>query len=721
MAKKITFIALVFLFLGSLSYGLDTTYTAKLSSRIASPNDTVHIKFTVTGFTNISSFQFYIHLDPSVLTYQMFMNFPMPNNQPIINLVGDNLSIVWTGTNPLTISNNAVLMTLVFRYNGLSSPVAFIPGQCEVARFIGGNFQILSGSFTDGSVTPKMNNIAQAKLDTILNAALGTIADTLRFAGFPANVGSITQRVSYDPTKLTFIGVTGIGNLSSGYNVSISSGIISIAWSNASGKNINYPGSYFKINFSYINSSPTNVGFSTGCVIETTLPVSNIPVTYLHGFIAPPPMITSYASLGNVIGAIQGQILEVPLLFDSMPVNTSNFNINITFDSPRLAFLNINSATVPVIVNQNGNLISITNANPLPPGALSNGQFLVLQFVYQGVGIANLNFANGCQFSNGSPIGVGYANGTVAPAIVPGNNANIGFVTHLGNGSVNIPITFTNMPTNLGAVTMLIGFDAAKLTYTGLINPFGATIKQNSNIIKVAWSSNNATNLNNTPFVTLQFNYIAGSGANCSAPVYFTDYGSEFCEITDVTGQIVPSNWYDGGVNVKFKISGTLKYDNPPLNSPLEGFTVKLKLGSTDVATTTVTSTGYFEMWAGNGLYYLEAVPTASANYYSDENDASWINYYAAGYPGYEMNALRLHAGDINQDGITDENDASMINYRIAGYPKLPYWVEWTLDDWVFGGLSLPLLESVNVNCNDVANINYYGICAGNVTGSNIP
>lgn len=717
MARRLTLITLLFMLLGTITYGLDTTYTAKLNSRVICPNDTVQINLRVTGFKVINSYQFVLNFDPAILTYMSVSNITS-TPAPTIQAVGNSLTIVWSNVTPYTLggtngTGSGILMTIAFKYHGLSGPIAFSTQQCEVARFVGGNMQILSGSFLDGGVTPKQD-APQTKLSTLLDVPQGVVVDTLSYHGFPGNVGAVTERVAYDPTKLTFISVTGSGNLATGFNVSVSGGIITIAWTNTAGKNINYPVSYFKLNFSYSATTQTPVSFSTGCVIQTSAPVSNLCATYINGLIVPPPVITSHASIGSVSNAIQGQVVEVPILLDSMPVNTSNFNINLTFDSPKLAFLNIGSPIVPVIVSQSGNQLFITNSNPLAAGSLPNGQLLLLRFVYQGVGVAGVNFATGCQFNNGSPVGVGYTNGFVTPATIQGHNSTIPYVTKSGNGAVDVPITLSDMPTNLGSVTMIIGFDATKLTLTGYLNPYGALVKPNNNIIKIAWSSTSPTNLNNTPFITLQFNYVAGAGSECSAPVYYTDMGSEYCLITDIAGATIPSNWNNGGVNVKFKVSGTLRYNNPPANSPLPGFTVKLKQGTSDVAVATTTSSGYFEMWANNGSYTLEAVPSTSAVYFSDESDGQEVLMYAADLPNVINNALRRYAGNVNQDSYLDEYDGLLILLRAADLPH----TDWTLPNWVFGGLTT-LVPNVTVGCSDVVNVELYGLCSGNVTGSN--
>ncbi len=701
--KKIFIVLFLFMLSGVISYG---QFTASLSNRTASPNDTVKVNMNVTGFSNIASITFYIQIDPNVLTFQGISNFSQPGM--MASVTGNTISIVWTNPTPVTFPNGT-LMRLNFKYNGLSSAVAFLPTVCEVVKLVGNIPTVLTGTYSDGSVNPFMGNAAKARLDSLSNVPLGLVTDTLRYTGFQSNVGAITQRIAYDPSKLTFINVTGAGNLAAGLTHSVSSGIITLTWSSSTPKNINYPANYFKLNFQYITASATNVSFSTGCIIETVAPVTNIPVTYFSGRVAPPPVVTSYATIGTVTGALQGQIVDVPVSFASMPSGTNNFNLNINFDSPRLSFIGLINPVQPVNFNVNGNLISITNSNPLTPTPSINGQFLMLRFQYNGIGQAAVNFGNGCQFSAGTnQIGVGFTNGSVVPGVVPGGyNANIANVNRSGSGSVIVPVTFNAMPSNIGAITMNFGFDNSKLAYTGVINPYNATVKLNGNTINLVWSGT-------TPFpgdtvVKLQFNYTPGSGNNCAAPINFTDG----CQVASLTPAIIPTNWNNGGVNVKFKISGTIKYNSNPMPQiALVGHRIKLVTALGDSVTSAVSTGTGFEMWAPGGSYELVITPPPGYQVYSDLDDAMAIFDHFLGYPIAlsDQFPIRLIAGDLDEDGEPDLDDAMFVFDLFLGYDKSEFW---TAPDWVYDG------PSVNCNCSDVSGITILGLNSGNVLGSN--
>lgn len=700
--KKYTLLTFLLMIMWSVSY---SQYTASLAHRTASPNDTVKVNLNVTGFNSIGSIQFYIQIDPQVLTFQNVTGFPT-SNLMVGFISGNTVTLIWTNPTPYTFPNGT-LLTLNFKYHGLTSPVEFLPANCEVSKIVGGIPVPLTGSFNNGSVSPFMGNAAKAHIDTLYNAALGPVSLPLKYTGFPTTVGAITQKISFDPAKLTFISVTGTGNLASGMNANVSGGIITITWSNPAGKDINYPGSMFNLNFEYINASNANVSFRPGCVIETTAPVTNIPITYFSGLVTPPLVVTSYAAIGTVSGVVQGQTVDVPVTFTTMPANTTNFNLNILFDNPRLSFIGVFNAIQPVITNVNGNQISVTNANPLTPSPSINGQFMMLRFVYVGVGVANISFGSGCQFSNGAPIGVGYSNGSIAPGVVPGNNVTIGYVSAASGNPVAVPVTFTDMPADIGAVTMFINYDNAKLTYTGATNPYGANIKVNGNVISVVWTSTVPSNLNGPPFVTLQFNYISGAGSNCAAEVNFTDG----CQIATVAAAIIPTNWINGGVNVRFLISGNLKYNSDPQpRIPLVGHMVKLLTMTDDlVGTFTTNATGYFEFRAPNGNYKLTVEPAAGYIHYVDLDDVVALFDNTMGTPFPYENALRLKAGDVNENGYIDLDDVVDVFQRTMG-EILP---DYTAPDWIYEDIT------VTCSCADLPDVNIMGLNSGNVLGTN--
>jgi hypothetical protein len=539
----------------------------------------------------------------------------------------------------------------------------------------------------------------------------------------PANIGAITQKIHYDPTKLTFINVTGVGTLAAGtnYSVNTGTGIITITWTNIGGTSIVWPANYFDIRFMYTGSSVTNVDFVAGCIISTTSPVTNVPITYNGTTVYPGPT-TATAVLGSKTGALQGQDFEVPINLSGFPIGiaggTQAFTLTIPFDSPRLSYLGLKNPVSGLIVSQASGTLTLAWSNPAGPNINNNPDpLIVLKFKYNGIGTANISFGNTCLFNTYNAgtvatVQVAYTNATVTPEGPPVVTANaiIGYKQATIGTNVNVPISFTGLP-DMGAVTLFISYDYNKLTYINAQNNiFGASVQVNptTHVISVAWSAASATNLNVPKFLDLQFTY-NGGGIGCGAPVSFID-GCELSAFSPVA--IVPANWSNGGVNLMFKVSGTLVYNSEPQTDiALVGFTVNLKTnpGDVTVGTATTDANGYYEIWTSNGDYYLEAVAPSGYAWYADFDDVLAMFDYTFGTPIPYQNALRIRAGDVNENGDIDFDDVLAVFDRTFGTSN----PEYLAPDWVFE------VPTFSISCADLPSQDFMGLNTGNVLGSN--
>ncbi len=275
---------------------------------------------------------------------------------------------------------------------------------------------------------------------------------------------------------------------------------------------------------------------------------------------------------------------------------------------------------------------------------------------------------------------------------------------------VNVPITFAGLPTNMGAVTINLIFDDTQLTYTGNVigNTFGATVGPAfGNQISIAWNGASATNINGPlPFLQLQFNY---SG---STPAEINFLAS--CELRDFGLNLVTATWNNGGVNMLYKISGTLKYNSDPnTRIPLNGFTVYLKTvpGNIVVGSAVTNATGYYEIMAVNGTYKLDAAPSLTAFAYADLQDVVALFNWTMGTPlPYEI-PLRVAAGDVAAplDGYPDLQDVlAIFAWTNSGVKP----VEYIAPAWIFQ------TPAVIVN-NAPQTIDFLGLSTGNVLGTN--
>jgi hypothetical protein len=399
---------------------------------------------------------------------------------------------------------------------------------------------------------------------------------------------------------------------------------------------------------------------------------------------------------------------------------TQAFTLTIPFDSPRLSFLGIKSP-VPagLVISQASGTLVLSWTDPTGPSI--NGNFLTLKFKYNGIGTAHVAFGNGCVFNTNTAgvigtVQVAYTNATITPATATAN-ANVGFVQAAVGANVLVPVNFSLLPVNMGAVTLYLTYDYNKLTFINAQNyPTGTVwnLNPSTHIISITWNGTSGTNINGT-FLNLYFTY-NGGGDGCGAAVSFTDG----CQLADYpTANIVQCNWINGGVDLRWTISGTLLYNNDA-NTPLAGATIYIKDGPQPVPpavgpipnvlyTTTTDVNGNFSVDVPNGSYYLYA-STALAWGGVGQPDVTNLRRYIANFSNsISGNPLRIRAADINQDGIVDNSDVTPLRRRIAGLSTNPNYLA---PDWMFQN---PI---VLINCANLPATNILGICSGDVNGS---
>ena len=703
MTKKFTLMMLMLLIFGSVSF----SQTAKLKNVPASPGESVLDSLMVTGFTNIGSITFNIRYKPSVMTF----NGITPVSGFMANATDSTIHIVYTAPTPPGTHTfpDGLLVKLNFTYLGMtSSPLNFL-GSCEVTQ----GLSVIHPVYTNGSVYPYTLNSTKATIVSATAATGGNVPVVIKYDNFGNNVGAITQKIHYDPTKLTFINVTSSGTLG-GATASAVGGVVSIAWTNTGGTSINWPTNTLVLNFQYIGSTVTNLEFYPGCIISTN-GGANIPVSYFNGVVSLNNSPAAHADLTPVINANQGQEVQVPLMLSGFPAGTAAFTLNIPYDSPRMSFIGVVNNVQPVTVNQNGSTLTIAWTDYTTPNINSTTvPFLKLKFRYNGIGVANVSFGNGCvfdQLSGGiiNNVQVAYTNATVTPAVAA-ITANIGFVGAAAGANVLVPVTFSNPAgpvNNMGALTMYINFDYNKLTFVDAQNNIhGASVTMNpvSHKISIAWASGSPADLTGK-FLDLRF--ICNLGG--SAPVTFADG----CELANISAAIVPVNWVNGGVNLMFKVSGLLKYDSEPdPGIALVGYTVNLKTnpGNVIVASAVTDASGYYELLALPGNYTLDAVPSGTAMWDATIFDVIAMFDYTNGTALPYQNALRLRAGDVNENGDIDIFDVIALFDRISNGTTPS---DYTEPDFIFEN---PLLT---VGSADLPNQNFMGISSGNVLGTN--
>ncbi len=703
MKNKLYLVLFLVLLLGATSYGQPATAT--LATVTAVPGTNIVVPLTVTNFPSIGAITMKIKFTKFVLTFINLTN-DFPGFAPLVGSTDSTVSIVWSSTTPITIISGT-LCNLNFQYNGTPTALTFF--NCQVSY--GFPPTDLPVTYTNGAVNPDQTLPNHAQIGTRSASTSSPVSVPLYYPGFTVNAAGITQKIQYDPTKLTFTSITPMGHLTGALG-GVSGGVLTITWTNTLGSSISSPGDSILLNFIYIGNTPAPLTFYPGCVISNTVG-GNIPVSYFNGVVNPIGP-TGTATLGTISSCENqvGEYVEIPLDFSTFPSNVTAFTLNITYPVTKLAYITtvVLNPIGTTLVNQTSGNINIAWTSPA--GSPINGTFMKFRFRYTGITQANVNFGTGLSFTvfPSLTVTVTYNNGFVNPIIPTGNDATIGYTNGTSGNTVLIPISFANLPTNIGAVTLFANFDPAKLTFIDApVNPFGATAFATASQVGISWVNPFGSNINGS-FITLRFMYTCG-GSDCGANLTFTDG----CEITDITTHILCMDWHNGGVNLNFMVSGTLKYNSDPnTRIPLSGFTVSLKTdpGNVTVGSSVTNASGFYSILAPNGTYKLVATAPITVCYADLPDALALFNYTLLGtIPNDTPDHLRVLAGDVAAplNGFPDLVDVlAIFNWTVSGVKP----VNFIAPPWVF--------QSPSVVINSAAQTkDFMGLNSGNVLGSN--
>ena len=629
MIKKITM--LIFLMLLSVTISLGQM--ASLDNQTAYPNMTTDVAINVESLSNINSITFYIEFNPDVLDYIGLIEPALPGM--FAHVTGSVVNITWFSATSYSPLASVPLCKLKFLYKGTYSPLNFLPG-CEVTH---GAIPFLVG-YLNGSVS-QATTCNPTDPHAVIGSVSGAPGDILNipvdFSNFP-DVGSFTQYIHYDPSKLTFISISTGGSLV-GTIYNNSNGVITISWTTPAlfpnGRNINtiLP-NMMKINFECNFPGNSILEFGPGGVFTTGNPLfTNIGVCYSNGNITQTPTINT-AILGSLTGVIQGEEIKVPLDLN-ISSSISAFTLYLHCDSPVLTFTGIeivDPLSSLVMANVSGDIVTLVYTN-VSPVVISSGTFLKIKYNYNGIGTGFVNFVGMSQFTDNflMPINVTYSNSTIAPGVYPPNaTATIGSVSAIVNTVVDVPIEIDGTSANpLGAVTMFIGYDQSKLSFIGAIdNVNNATVNFTDNQISIAWEDASGVNFIGN-FLKLRFQYHGGGGNGCGSSIYFMNDNITLqpCELANNLALFVPANWVNGGVNlnpVQPIINGP---SNPNVNSLNVGYSTDAGMINYDWSVT------------GGSIVSGQGTPSISVNWGSAGAGAVLINYFTDG--GCYLSAIK--------------------------------------------------------------------------------
>ena len=723
MKNKLTLIVFMMLLLRATSFGLNSMATLLPVS--PPPGQEFSVDLNVKDFVNVSAMTLYIQFNPNVLTPKFNISGGLEisgvtagftPSDFTANVQGGN-KIVIAFSDPtrwISIADGRLLQLNFVSYCGpASTPLQFVAG-CDIEQ--NGPPTPVTVTFVNGTISPAVTS-AMATIGTITGNLSNPVSVVpVTFSGFSANSGSMDLKIQFDPSKVVFQSLAGTGGLGTGTAYNANNGVLSISWSGVPGVDLNTV--QYNLTFIYLGPGSVPLTFVPCCLIGNTTGTAYFPFNITNGNIQAPAIVEGNAFLESLTNVSQGEDVLIPLYFTGFqsgsPNGTGAFTLNIPFDSPRLTYLGYEQspANPDMQINLVGSRVMIAWSNNLAPAINGSAAtpFLKLKFKYNGVGIAHVGFGAGCSFANlaAQNLNVIYTDATITPKTTGVPTLTIGTQTGFFNQPVSVPITFTDMPGNIGAATMFISFDGPMLSFiNGTGFPAGTNVNVVNNVVRIAWSS--TSTLTSTLFGNLNFVFMGGGGSISVAPLRFVE-GNQLASVTD--GSIITANWVDGAVigNSSYTISGKLEYNSDPLTrKPMAGYTVSLMSGTATVTSAITNASGNYSFLSFNGNYTLKVTVPSGKDWYADNDDVITLFAYTMGTPIPLQNALRLTAGDVVINGAIDIDDVVAVFLRTMGSKPGNY----TAADFIFENKAIVVLNS------DLLNQNFMGLCSGDVLGKN--
>ena len=293
------------------------------------------------------------------------------------------------------------------------------------------------------------------------------------------------------------------------------------------------------------------------------------------------------------------------------------------------------------------------------------------------------------------------------------------------NSPVTIPVTVTGF-TGITALSLRLDYNPTLLTYTGFANTNALltglivndmTVSGTLHKIMMTWTDiTPRTIASGGKIVDLNFTYISGTTAlawnNSSS-------GGSECEYADAGGNPLPdiptaTYYINGEVHPQpgFAVTGNFKYNNTA-NTVLDNVKVVLQQGTSRVDSATTDVNGNYGFASvPNGTYKVLAYtskPWGSVN----ATDAAKVQRHFSGEE-ILIEPVRLLAADVNLSNSINGTDAIKIKRRFAGLDTYFDRGDWTFARPSIGG------DTIIVS-GGVVSQDFYGLCVGDVNGSNVP
>ncbi|MEI7981589.1 MAG: T9SS type A sorting domain-containing protein, partial [Bacteroidota bacterium] len=293
------------------------------------------------------------------------------------------------------------------------------------------------------------------------------------------------------------------------------------------------------------------------------------------------------------------------------------------------------------------------------------------------------------------------------------------------NTPVSIPVMVDNFR-NITAVSLILDYDPAVLTYTGTanINPLldgsiinNANLSANLSRVLISWSdANPATLSDGSKIMDIMFTYISGSTGLLWNNI--SNDGQD-CEYADSMGNALTDTptavfYQNGAVYYRpgWQLSGSFVYNNSA-NTPLDNVKVVLLENSIKVDSAMTNGTGHFQFESiVNGSYLLKAYTNKPFGGLNATDAVKIQRHFTLLEPLTEP--VRLLAGDVNNSNFINATDAVKVKRRFTLIDTTFLRGNWTFAKQTLSG------DTLSVNGANITQ-NYFGLCVGDVNGSYVP
>jgi hypothetical protein len=290
--------------------------------------------------------------------------------------------------------------------------------------------------------------------------------------------------------------------------------------------------------------------------------------------------------------------------------------------------------------------------------------------------------------------------------------------------TINVPINVDNF-NNITGLTLRIEYDPTILNfqnYTNVNSNLVAGIYVNDvhmsptlHKILIIWSDVPLSLSSGSKILDLVFTYISGTTA---MTFNNTSNGGMDCEFTDAVGNPLPDTpsdvyYINGDVHPNvYTINGLFIYNNTT-KTVLDSVWVCLYQNGIIIDSVRTNITGQYSFSnKSSGVYTVEG-KTKKTWAGVNSTDAVKIQRHFSGLEPL-IEPIRINAGDVNLSNSINATDALKVKRRFAGLDTAFTRGDWTFAKPIIGGDSI-VIDGANVTQN------FYGLCVGDVNGSNTP